>query len=454
MCGRSRGRSLGLVGAVAVIGVACSGETPVGADADSGRVPGAPIALAVAPTYSTTLSPTTSRAGIGPITLGTYPELTLVEIKANGLINRYFGYVWIYGSNQGQFDRQIDAAGLGGSQGAHIGFDQPAMAWFVDTSATLRDEWRARAIVEGTGRVQWIRPGGGGWNCDYQGTPDCFSYSGSFDVSVTPFPAALVLKASRSAVTPGQSVTFTAAVVPDTIENIGVPFKVAEWRWLPDGGGGGTVLTQCAGQKICNYAPVVSGTMRATGYANGADDVATVHVTVFPCLTGDSLLDNPLVRDLLRMTGAVSGYPSQPPADRLERGGALHCTLSGECEPVLYPPGPDDDACNWWPPTDIPPGTIRPVVVHTHEFAPFDTLPPEAVCRRRPGAKALPPGTIRLAGHGPSGGDYYTGGAHGIIITPNLVWLIPPRPFGADPEPGDEVPFDRQACDPLAAPIT
>jgi hypothetical protein len=386
--------------------------------------------------------------------LGTYPEPTLVEIRASGTIDRYYGFVWYYYSLQGQFDRTIDAGGDYGTQYVHIAFDSPAMGWFKDTQGLpLQDEWSTVAVVQGSGRAEWVRPGTGG-QCDSPGTPDCFSYTGSFDVSVTPFPAELVLKASKQAVTPGQSVTFAASVVPDTIENVGVPFKVVEWRWLADAGGEGAVLTQCANQKICSYAPSVSGTMRATGYANGAEDVATVHVTVFPCLTGDSLMDDRLVRDLLRMTGDVSGYPNQAPADRLERGGALHCTLSGACEPVLYPPGPDDDACNWWPPTAIPPGTIRPVVVHTHEFAPFDTLPPESVCRRKPGAKPLAPGTIRLAGPGPSGGDFFTGGAHGIIITPNTVWLIPPRPFGADPEPGDEVQFDRQSCDPLAAPIT
>jgi hypothetical protein len=441
------------VGAAA-LGVACGGEMPVGTSGESRRNRPAPIALAVAPTYSTTLSPTTSRTGIGPIPIGTYPELTLVEIKATGLIDRYWGHVWYYGTKQGQFDQQIDAAGLSCTQNALIGFDSPAAGWFCDTQGlAIRDEWRIVVVVQGAGRVTWVRPGTGG-QCDSPGTPDCFTYTGAFDISVTPFPAELVLTASRSAVTPGENVTFTASVTPGTIENVTVPFKVQEWRWLPNAGGEGTVLAQCANQKFCNYAPTVSGTMRATGFANGAEDGATVQVTVFPCLTGDSLLDDPLVRDLLRMTGDVSGYPSQAPANRLERGGALHCTLSGACEPVLYPPGPDDDACNWWPPTVIPPGTIRPVVVHTHEFAPFDTLPPESVCRRKPGAKPLPTGTIRLAGHGPSGGDFFTGGAHGIIIAPNAVWLIPPRPFGADPEPGDEVPFDRQSCDPLAAPIT
>jgi hypothetical protein len=435
-----------------VIVTACGDEVPSGPP--TSEPVGNGIALAVAPTYSTSLSPTTSRTGIGPIGLGTYPEPTLVEIRATGTIDRYYGFVWYYYALQGQFDRTIDAGGDYGTQYVHIAFDSPAMAWFKDTQGLpLQEEWSKVAVVQGSGRAEWVRPGTGG-QCDTPTTPDCFSYSGSFDVSVTPFPAELVLEASKSAVTPGQNVTFTASVVPDTIENVGVPFKVAEWRWLPDAGGEGAVLTQCANQKLCNFAPTVSGTMRATGFANGADDVATVHVTVFPCLTGDSLLDDPLVRELLRMTGAVTGYPSQPPADRLERGGALHCTLSGECEPVLYPPGPDDDACNWWPPTTIPPGTIRPVVVHTHEFAPGDELPPEIVCRRKPGLKSLPAGVIRLAGDGPSGGDFATGAALGIILAPNTVWVIPPRPFGEDPQPGDEVPYDRLACDPLASPVT
>lgn len=452
---RRRGRSFGLVGAVAVIGVACGGETPVGADPDSGRVPGAPIALAVAPTYSTALSPTTSRSGIGPIALGTYPEPTLVEIRATGTIDRYYGFVWYYYSLQGQFDRTIDAGGDYGTQYVHIAFDSPAMGWFKDTQGLpLQEEWSKTVVVQGSGRAEWVRPGTGG-QCDSPGTPDCFTYTGSFQVSVTPFPAELVLKASRSAITPGQSVAFTASVAPDTVENIGVPFKVVEWRWLPDAGGEGAVLTQCANQKICSYAPSVSGTMRATGFANAAAAEAEVQVTVFPCLTGDPLLDNPRVRDGLRSSFDSLGYPHLSPADRTERGGGAFLGPNGDTLWVpVFPPGPRDDACSFWPSDHASSFPGNPIISwHGHAFDAGDELPGVDDCYRDPRLAPLGPGDKRYAGARPSSNDINEGGTvDNIIVTPSYVWLRP-KYFPDDPPTTLPDSLPRAACDPLAQPI-
>ena len=412
------------------------------------------VAMAVAPTYSTNLSPTTSRTGIGPIPLGTYAEQTLVEIKATGFIDRYWGYVWYYGPKQGQFDQQIDAAGINGTQNAHIGFDSPAAGWFLDSQGLpLQDEWRKVVIVQGTGRATWVRPGTGG-QCDSPGTPDCFSYTGSFEISVTPFPAVLELRASRPAVTPGQNVTFTASVTPDSIEGIAVPFKVAEWRWQPDAGGAGTLLPQCANQKTCNYAPSVSGTMRAIGFANGAADEATAHVTVFPCLTGDSLLDDPLLRSALRTSWLLSDANNPDATARMERSGVINCdTATGACGAVLFEPGPEDNWCQ----NDITdphkvaslgPGTI--VIWHTHPFTPSDTtdiIPASALC---PGISGSLP-----AKPGPSRGDYLgNAGRIHVVVDGDGVWVIPGLPV---PKPGDTYDRPRNgsgACDALASPIT
>lgn len=431
----------------------CGRESPTDFSEPGGEAGRPGISMAVAPTYSTTFTPTTSRTSLGPVPFGPYPEQTLVEIRASGFIDRYWGNVWYY-PNPGQFDRTIDAAGDFGTQYVHIAFDQQAVALFRDTQGLpLQEEWRKVIVVKGSGAASWVRPPtGGNYQCDVPGTPDCFTYTGSFQVSVTPFPAELGLKASKPAVEPGQNVTFTASVTPDSIESVAVPFKVAEWRWQPDAGGASTLLPQCANQKVCNHAPTVSGTMRAIGFANGAADEATVHVTVFPCLVNDSLLDDPTVRDALRKVFNGMGIGG-PDSLRVERAAGMYCDEAGSCTSELYPVGPSDNECRMYPPAAA---GDSDVLIHGHPFRPMSEYTNADYC---------PFGEIKVAAR-PSNDDFYNySGPRWLVVIDRLnVYVVPPSTDGLPPQPG---PFnDYQgayttkrwaggygACDLTTAPI-
>jgi hypothetical protein len=445
--------------ALAAVALGCSDLEPTGTSnaPDRDRV-----ALAVAPTMGTTISPRLSNTDITPSSVGTYPEWTVVEITATGLLNRYFSYAPIWGAMAGNPFGQWDAGGVqaGGSScigNVWIAFDSPGFVGFCDNPSTpLRSDWRAVRMVRGEGRVGWVSgPHRTDGTCDTPSTPPCFTYLLDHTVTITPFPAELVLKASKAAIEPGQNVTFTASVTPDSIENIGVPFKVVEWRWLPDAGGGGTVLTQCENQKICSYAPSVSGTMRATGFANGAAAEAEVQVTVFPCLTGDPLLDNPRVRDGLRSSFDSMGYPHLSPADRTERGGGAFLGPNGDTLWVpVFPPGPRDDACSFWPSDHASSFPGNPIISwHGHAFDAGDELPGVDDCYRDPRLAPLGPGDKRYAGARPSSNDINEGGTvDNIIVTPSYVWLRP-KYFPNDPPTTLPDSLPRADCDPLAQPI-
>jgi hypothetical protein len=454
--GRIRRHGIVLVCAAAGLAIGCSAEPTTGVSEGAGAREG-PLALAVAATLSQALKPTTSRTGIGPIELGEYPELTLVEIKAKGTLQRYFGNVWIFGANQGKPDRQFDGGGefYSGScnNNAWIAFDLPFVAAFCDqyNQRPIQEEWRTVWVVRGAGRIQWIRPPTYGPYCDVSGTPDCYRYEGNFSVSVTPFPAELVLKASKAAIESRQNVTFTANVTPDVIEGVPVPYRVQEWRWLPDAGGEGQLLDQCQGQTTCNYAPAVSGTMRATGYANGTAAEAEVHVTVFDCLTGDSLLDDPGVRDVLRQVHNGMGIGG-PDSLRKERAAGMYCDATGACTSELHPVGPNDNECRMYPPAAA---DTSDVLIHGHPFRPRSEFTNPLYC---------PDGMVRPAAR-PSNDDFinYSGPRWLIVIDRVNVYVVPPTADGAPHQPCPSGNYDGAytarrwsgpgACDLTADPI-
>lgn len=391
MLARGAWRGVVVVGLAVVLG--CDGDAPSGPGRGPRQDRGT-AAMAQAPMFSEALRPETSGDSIGPITLGAYPEPTLVEIVAEGNLERFFGDVWIWGIRRNSKDRDIDPAGeySGGAchSNAWIGFDAPASAWFCDAyNATANlPAWRTVRVVQGEGRTRWIRHPTSSPYCDTPTTPACYTYSGEFQVRVTPFPAEHVVKASRYVVTPGQSVTFTASVTPVAIEGVAVPHRVTEWRWVSDEGGNDSLLTQCAGQDVCSHAPTGSGTMRATGFANGAAAAAEVHIRYLCEPTGDPSLDSlPLIDGLLDAMGR-SGDPDQPnQAQRLEHYLLLICE-GGICRYEILP---GNGPCGGIPPIrfDTIPGLVA--TGHTHPFNPIVYDPVTGRPRlENPGTDSLP----------------------------------------------------------------
>jgi hypothetical protein len=447
--------------AIAGIALGCSDQDPTGMPESSDR---AGIALAVAPTMGQTISPRLSNTDITPSSVGTYPEWTVVEIKVAGLLNRYFSDAPIWGSLAGKPFGQWDAGGVqaGGSScigNVWIAFDSPGFVGFCDNPSTaLRSDWRAVRMVRGEGKVGWVSgPHRTDGTCDTPSTPPCFTYLLDHTVTITPFPAELVLKANKAAIESGQNVTFTASVTPDTIENVGVPFKVVEWQWLPDAGGAGAVLTHCENQKVCTYAPNVSGTMRATGFANGAAAEAEVHVTVLDCLTGDSLLDDPGVRDLLRQVYNGMGIGG-PDSLRTERAAGMYCDATGACTSELYPVGPNDNECSMYPPAAADSSDI---LIHGHPFRPRSEFPNPQHCVIDGIPYGLPPEAR------PSNHDFvnYAGPRILIVIDRTNVYVVPRTPDGLAPPPGPDGSYSGQyskrrwsglgdVCDVTKPPIT
>lgn len=154
MLARGAWRGVVVVGLAVVLG--CDGDAPSGPGRGPRQDRGT-AAMAQAPMFSEALRPETSGDSIGPITLGAYPEPTLVEIVAEGNLERFFGDVWIWGIRRNSKDRDIDPAGeySGGAchSNAWIGFDAPASAWFCDAyNATANlPAWRTVRVVQGKG---------------------------------------------------------------------------------------------------------------------------------------------------------------------------------------------------------------------------------------------------------------------------------------------------------------
>lgn len=97
--------------------------------------------------------------------------------------------------------------------------------------------------------------------------------------------------------------------------------------------------------------------------------------SVIVCLTGDSLLDTPVMRELLRVLWIASG-PGDRPAQRRERGGILFDSAG-----VLFYradlDNPNDTPCR--SAVEVPLGHEPVAAVFTHPFRPGDILPPN--CR-------------------------------------------------------------------------
>jgi hypothetical protein len=98
------------------------------------------------------------------------------------------------------------------------------------------------------------------------------------------------LTADRTQVPAGETVSFTPLLD-------GAPGEASKWRWRGDST---DVPNPCAAivNHVCQYAPAQSGTMWAYTAESGGDS-ASVHVTVVPCPTTDSLLDTLSIRDSL-----------------------------------------------------------------------------------------------------------------------------------------------------------
>jgi hypothetical protein len=217
--------------------------------------------------------------------------------------------------------------------------------------------------------------------------------------------ADLVLTASASSVTPSTNVTFTASATPAAVHNDWRLFAVQSWEWVPDSG---SQTASCGTSKTCNFTPQSSGTMKVTALVNGTVQTEERFVSVLPCLTGDSLLDDARIRRALKEAweGSNAGDPDQ--GDRRERLGGRFPDGQGGWTDTTFSTLPGATMCrsydpaewNWNTPGLGPPAITR----HTHPASPGEHRT-YGSCPERD-TTPWPPGTTRIIGRGPSQSDY------------------------------------------------
>jgi hypothetical protein len=155
----------------------------------------------------------------------------------------------------------------GGKSFCRNGLSIPLTAVWVDT-----------VVMRGQVTTKWYR-GPATWAaCDGTGQLPCYTYTGSFAITVTPVASTLELTAVPSTVLAGDSVTFTASAG-------GASFTVQEWTWQPDEPPGSSSAGSCtAGVSQCGAIIQESGTMYVRASVGGTVEQAKAHVSVQPDL--------------------------------------------------------------------------------------------------------------------------------------------------------------------------
>ena len=276
-----------------------------------------------------------------------------------------------------------------------------------------------------------------------------YRYEGDLPISVEWVAAEAELTASKRSITASQSVTFTASVSPANAGGVPMPFSVVKWRWKPDNG---PEQYPCGPFLQCSHAPTKSGTMFVDLLVNGVPETQSVHVDVYSCLTGDSLLDDPAVRQGVREVWGGSGAGG-PDSLRRERYGAVHCSGS-ECVFQLYPFNPaTDDACGA---EVVPEAQDGEVLIHDHPFRPRTEFTNGTSCSQ---------GSFRPDDR-PSDTDFLNlAGPRILIVIDRLdVYVVPRTVDGLPPSPGPNGNYSgafttrrwagQGACDVTAPPIT
>ena len=377
---------------------------------------------------SVTLSPTTSSDTDGPHLLDSLPYLTLVHVvTTGGPQHEYWGAA--NPSHYGQLNQTLDAKGFytnGNCRaGVYVSIGQTSIGYCTGAiNPPQTDKW---TIAEGQERVTWNPNPTDIWNFSNHvcgpGTSPCYTYDGSFTVTIDRLPATLSMVPSRYVVVAGGPVSVTAKATPSSAQGFTVPFTVQDWQWTPDGGSAGPV---CGSLAICNFSPNASGTIQVNAIVNGVPQSKSTHIRVLCNPTGDSLLDSLPILDALKTDMDSGGFPNSSILNRRERKSGIYCD-AGACIPVLYPPEPGDTPCETTFPADS--SSTLMGQTHGHPFHPynywhtttFDTIPD--ICKPPNEKKKR-----KAAGYGPSDADYNHAGGTGIpqwIMDADSIYFIP-----------------------------
>lgn len=205
----------------------------------------------------------------------------------------------------------------------------------------------------------------------------CFTFSGSYTLTMTRLEADLVLTPSATTFLAGAAVTFQWAATPDSLAGQATPVVVRRTFFEPDSAGGGvpsdSTKTCAISGTSCTIQPLGSGTLHLWALVNGKLVHKQAHVTVVPCPTGDTLLDNPTFRKLIKIVWDSSNASDS--TKRMERLGVLlYDTVSHSYSNMLLPLNSDsskNSQCSVKPGSwSIPTKSIVVTYVHSHPFKP------------------------------------------------------------------------------------
>jgi hypothetical protein len=405
--------------------------------------------------WAGTLTPIDNHQALPPGVLGSFPRTTLLRLRASGVIRPYIN--WGSPPPNGQKGTTVTTLGpdgewSGGGCTANVNLSASVSGGFgFCYQPGLPKDYDVALLVKGDAEVRWT-PGPGWWappDCG-QGIAPCFLYTEgtSFNWTVDKIAAQVTLAPDQRSGTSSTQLAFSTGISPATFDGVSLPFQVVgNWRFQPTVG---PIQQVCAPNAWCTFTTSKSGKLLVSVIAQGDSLQLEARVDIFNCLTGDPLLDDPIIRQGLRDAWAGTGSTG-PNYLRKERGGGLICDVMGVCTADLAPIGPNDDACNFYA-SDAPNAQQWTVMWHMHPFQPLsysDTLPNSyTYCKpKNPNAPPIPAGKIRLSQPGPSPGDLTNGDwLPRIVVDKQAAYLIPA---------GSHTPvqYPRNVCDVLAAPI-
>lgn len=148
------------------------------------------------------------------------------------------------------------------------------------------------------------------------------------------------------------------------------------------GGTAWLTSTSCSG-ALCKGTAQSSGSIVVTALVNGVTKNAQVSVTTVPCPTGDSTLDNPVVRDMLVNLERI-GNKTSPPKEM--RGYVFRDTVTHIEKFVIDSTNTNNTCYSSQFAGSTPPRSVPVAGAHTHPFS----LNKRVTCR--------PPGTIYVRG--------------------------------------------------------
>jgi hypothetical protein len=183
----------------------------------------------------------------------------------------------------------------------------------------------------------------------------------------------------------------------------------------------------------------------------------SVHVSVLPCLTGDTLLDDSRIRR--QLNAAMNGSnPTGSPWDRRERVGGRFRRPDGSIVDTLFPVSTGDTPCSIDKASfdnNVASTGVPIVMWHPHPFRPDDSsdpLPydenqfPPSPCPQLTWAAPPAPGDVYRAPRGPSSVDRKSGYPHIVVEKSDSVYVLKAdgSNAGVYPRSGSGV------CDPLS----